>query len=1416
MSLSFSNRRLCLLVLVFVFCSETQLITSNSSGRDYLHKSPSPLKQIHFNSGEKPVFQSLPHNFEYNGVSCILKDHKGYMWFGTADGLIKFDGINIYVYEHEQDDSTSIINSTVNDIIEDNHNNLWIGTSAGLSLYDRKKDNFIRVENYSESLNQLDGNYINVLCIDNNSLLWIGTIGNGLFVFDINKKRLEPILLSEDEHFTNNSNRITSLVSDKDDNIWIGTQNGLYIYTIKDYRFIHFLSNENNVNSLSNNNIITLTFDQEGILWIGTRGGGLNKLIKQNGKYIFKHYYSNTRVGSLSNNTILSLNADFDDYIWIGTENGGLNRLDKKTDRFEVFQVEEGNENSIRSNSIWTLYNDYQSRLWIGTANNGINVIDDKFNKFNSYKRNTFDKISLTDNDIKGFAEDSQGNVWIATDGGGLCKFNPKTGRITQTIINTVYNKRLVNNSIQAILCDSEDRLWVGTWAGGVDLLNKNGICIRNYKLENDQGGGDNNVLTLFSDSKGHIWAGTAGCGLFRYNVEINRFEQILCSNRAAILNSSLFVTSVLEDSDGNFWIGTLNRLINLKITKTGDFVCLDMPYSNKKGSISSNKINFIFEDSQGRLWFGTMDNGLNLFNRHDSTFTVFQKKHGLPSNTIQGILEDDGGYLWVTTNKGVSRFNPDSVNFINFTREDGLNSNEFYPRACLRTREGQLYLGGENGFNVFYPEDIKKNALVPPVYFTNFKIDNVKAEVGIKNSPLNKHISETSEITLSYKQSSFSIEYVALNYTRSARNQFAYILEGFDEDWKYVGNNRTATYTKIKPGKYFFKVKGSNNDGIWNNSPTCLLIKVTPPVWKTWWAMLSYVLLATTLILTALRFWSERIMIKNQLHLEQLGREKEHELNEANIQLFTNISHEFRTPLSLIIAPLESIILYAPQKIKEQLVVIYRNAQRLLHLTNDLMDFRKLEEGKTNLRVKKSDIISFITEVSSYFKVNAKRRDIHFSIETSNTSIEGYFDPDKLETIVLNLLSNAFKYVMDNGKIILKISLKNIDKVVQKYQNRVIPISPGIQYIEIEVTDNGPGISQDELPFIFDKYYQSRIQKNKNFSGSGIGLALVKGLIELHHGFINVKSIPNLETSFMFVLPIDREAYQEDELDGEQLSILHNTILEDDDDNLDNKRITRADFSDHDGEKPDLLIVEDNSELRVFLSNQLDKEFNIILAENGQVGIEKALEVIPDLIVSDILMPHCSGIELCKRIKTDMRTCHIPVILLTAKTTIPDQIEGTESGADAYLTKPFNMQLLLTEINQLIQSRKKLYAHFSQDVYIMTNKLTNNEMDQQFLQKAIDFIVLNIENNKLNVDGMAAGMNLSYINTYRKIKALTGKTVIEFIRIVRLKQAIKLMEAKKYSLAEIAYMTGFTSPAYFTKCFKDNYGKPPSVFLQK
>jgi ligand-binding sensor domain-containing protein/signal transduction histidine kinase/DNA-binding response OmpR family regulator len=1326
-------------------------------------------------------FQSIQDELSNPYIRCILKDSQGFMWFGTNEGLNKFDGSNFTLYEKGTNQPNSLICNAINAIIEDKNKNLWVGTGTGLCVYDREKDNFKAFRHFGQDLFPS----VSALLEDNNDNIWIGTFGVGLYKYNKNIDSLYAYIHDKNDTTSISSNFIFSIISDKKGRIWIGTRNGLDLFDEKNNEFTQYYHGQKLPSELSTGFINELCLDKDGDLWIGTNGKGLYELTEQENRWHINHFQLSDFEGSKSSN-ILSLMCDNKGNLWIGTENGGLYVLQSSSKEFVNYKNEEGNLHSLSSNSIWSLYQDNTGIIWIGTYNHGINFIDARIEKFEVYRRNINEHYTLVNNNVTNFSEDKAGNILIATDGGGISSFNPKTQRFA----NVIDNSSISSKAVMAVLCDSKQRIWVGTWDGGIDLFNTSGKKIKNFKAEANNKPGS--ILSLMEDKDGNIWAGTAGNGLLQYNQDINDFTRLSCDSLRFPFSNRSFVSILCQDSEGTYWLGLPNGLVSLKLLD-GKKIFKAYVHAEDTQSISSSCITSIFEDSAHNMWIGTTD-GLNLFNKKNGTFTVFRKENGLPNNNINEILEDKNHCLWVSTYGGISKFEIKNKSFKNYSKADGLLSNSYNQRSGLKTRTGEFFFGCNNGFVTFFPDSIKPNTYIPPVYITGLKIFNNPVVAGAKGSPLSKSISITRSITLNYKQTSFTIEFVALNYTHSAKNRYAYKLEGFDKDWNYVGTKQYATYTNIEAGKYIFKVKGSNNEGIWNPEPVQLGIVVRPPYWKT---SLAYLLYFTC---TAFILWEflTLLIIKStqakKLKLEKIHHEKSEELNRMKIQFFANVSHEFRTPLSLILAPLKQIIDHEQLKddVKKQLEMVYHNANRLFRLVNELMDFTKSEEGLLKMLAQKADLVSFSYEAYYMFAAEAQRRDINYTIESEFDSMEVWFDKSKMEKIISNLLSNAFKFTPDKGKIQLKIGVDNSSTQSSVY---------------ISVIDNGSGISNEYIDKVFDRFFQSPEDGNKNSAGTGIGLALVKSLVELHHGTISVTSRKWEETCFTVKIPLGHSHFKENE------------ILDESDGNfLVPNQVYQGEGSEQKiqpGQNaPLLLIVEDNPQLLEYLASVLAQKYHILTASDGAEGLRIAREAIPDLILSDIYMPKLSGIELCKNIKNEMPTSHIPVIFLTAKASTPDIIEGIGTGAEAYITKPFdNLQLEVT-IEKTIETRRKLYRRFSQDVYIIPNENAGNEFDRKFLKGIIDYIDKNASNNNITVENLASHLLMSRTNIYRKIKALTGQTATEFIRFTRLKMSIKLLEEGKYNISEIAFKVGFSSPGYFSKCFKDHYGKSPSEYL--
>ncbi len=1355
---------------------------------------------------DQPIYQNLQEGLSNKFIRCILKDSKGFMWFGTYNGLNKFDGTSFTTYEHNPDDSTSICHNVINGIFEDKDQNLWIATAEGLNLYNRDYDNFTDIDNQSSNINHLNNTYLTSLYTDRFGMVWIGTYGEGINAYDRKSKRFDYYSFSTAENQTPD---YISCIAQKDpEKIWIGTRQGIFLFDLINRQAETLNYSKDCLVRLDNQQIACMTTDTSGNLWLANLEGDLYTIKELNGEFVVTQLLPDVLSKRGLNDHITALNCDNLNNLYIGRENEGMAIFNIDSKKWKHYYHTEDDPNSIASNSIWSVYFDDTGKTWIGTFNKGICLFDPYYKKFDSYQRNLYSSQTLASNNVKSFSNDGRGHIWIGTDGGGISIFDVRENKFVKAL-NSETLPKLSTNAVMSIIHGFDNLVWIGHWSGGVDRIDITNMKLINYPV-NSQGIGDNNILCIYEDKNRNIWAGTAGSGLFRYNKEKNGFYPASGSSNGIIVPAVAYVTSILEDSEGTLWVGTLYGLYALNCTKDKVYNCKAYHRDDNVGSISSNQVTTLFEDSHKNLWIGTNDNGLNLFDKENRIFRIYQKKDGLASNTISGILEDLQGNLWISTNKGITRFNPVSNTSTTYLKDDGLVTNDFQTGSCLSLTQNIFFFGGDNGFNVFIPDKIAINPIKPTIYFTNLMINNQPVTIGSKDSPLSKHISQTNTITLTHKQTSITIGYIGISYTRTSRNQYAYMLEGFDDTWKSAGNLTSVTYTNLSSGKYCLLVKGANNDGVWNEVPTELGISVKPPLWKTWWAFILYVLLASLLLYIGFQIRIDRIKMKNSLAMERLAREKDQELTQAKLQFFTNVSHEFRTPLSLILGPLESI-LHSTQpsvKIKSQIHLVRKNATRLMHLVNELMDFRKIENRKMQLHLQQTDIPKLISEIASWFNDIAGKKEIGYELFHSEDDIQGWIDRSKLEKILNNILSNAFKYTQTGGTIKIETGLEF--RSAEDHNVFDIPANEfGIRYLKVRVTDNGKGILPEDLPYIFDRFYQA---KSSTDQGTGIGLTLVKSLVDIHHGSILAESDPSTTTVFTVTIPVDKQVYSVEELDENPGDIIEYALKV----YTDIDELPEADIPDSDGrEKPELLVVEDHDELRTFLANELKSISHVSLAIDGREGLEKALSGIPDVIVSDVMMPEMSGVEMCRMIKADYRTSHIPVILLTAKSTIEDQVEGAEEGADIYITKPFSIQFLKAQIKQLITSRKELYSRFSHDVHIIPARYAKNKLDQDFLATIIDYVTKNISNNQLGVESLADSMNLSRGQIYKKIKVLTGETAVEFIRSIRLKEAVKLMETRKYTLAEIAYETGFTSPSYFTRSFKNHYGKAPSEYMK-
>ena len=1345
------------------------------------------------------VFSQYQNNYEFiplsedinqTTISTIIKDNDGMLWLGSAgDGVFKYNSLDFKTYKKEAISNVNSLNSSfIHTLLMDNHNNIWAGTQEGINIYDRELDKFNSIS-FKEN-NQEVKFATHAIKEFNDSTLIVGTHQNGLLKLNKNNYKFKRILYKSNNSVS--SLLINSIVKTYEGEFFVGTNHGLMTYDPYNDVLQPTKLDLSNKYEIINSSIESVVIDNNKNIWLGTSSKGLIKISKQNDIYTIENL-------AITKKRILSLSLKQNGRILCGTENDGLFEIDNKNNKIVNYKFDKNIPNGIKSNSIWSIYSDNKNRIWLGYFNNGIDVYNESYNKFKSISSITGYSNSLSSSSVTGIIKDDSDRLWLSTTESGVDVYNEKTGEFTNLINkrNNIANG-LDNLETTSIYKDSRGNILIGTWESGFYILSKNGKRFKNIKKNNSKLKSDK-VMSFAEDSKGNIWIGTFFSGLHSYNTYSNKVTHYNNSEFVKHNINTSNIRKVLVDNKDNVWIGTRSGLYRINKRENENFNIT--PFNDRFKTIlgediSSTIVFSLFEDDSNNIWIGSLDYGLFKYNYNNDKIIWYNNENGFIHESISSITQDKNENIWISGNKGLTKFNPTENLFTNFNKEDGLSSNKFNYNSVFQDAE-LLYFGGLNGVNYFNPENIQYNEELPQIYLKDLKLANELVLIDDIKSPLKKSLSTTDKLTLNYNQSFFSIEYVGVNYTRSENNQYAYLLEGFDEKWNYVGSKTNATFTNVPAGNYIFKVKASNNDGLWNETPTELNIEILPAWWNSNLAWLVYLLTLMTISYLSYRVIIERIRERRTLKFEREEHKQLEALNSKKIQFFTNISHEFRTPLTLILNPLNDIIKgdfnSLSESTKNKLKIIHKNSNRLSRLINELMDFRKLQFNKMSINASKIDLIPFIEEVSSHFEEEANEKNIILSVDYSEKPINVWGDPSMLEKIIFNLLSNAFKVTPTNGMVSIYINKKNT-----KVSFPLVDSEKLLDCIEIIIEDTGAGIKKENINKIFDRFYQVTEFDKQYYGGTGIGLEVVRNFIELHKGKIEVSSKLNIGTQFKIQLPTGNS----------HLKIINNKerVKLNTNDNLITK-LTAIESSNNKSKDKKLLIIDDNSELRSYLKNELSISYNILLAENGKIGFELANKHIPDIIITDVMMPVMDGIELCKMIKNDLRTSHIPIMMITAKGMEIDKIKGIDSGADVYLQKPFNMNVLKSHLKQLISTRKILFKKYLSGIDFSEN---TTSLDQEFITNVLNYINKNISDNNLNVENLADELLLSRSKLYRKIKALTGLTANEFIRNVRLEKSKEILENSEFSISEICYKVGFSSPSYFTKCFKLQYGVLP------
>lgn len=1294
-----------------------------------------------------------------NVIRCILQDSKGYMWFGTKRGLNRFDGTHVKLYQNDKNNPKSLGSDFVHSLVEASDSTIWVGTDKGLYILNVKTDQF----SYFEPLKKM---LIYSMLKDKQGNIWIASHGNGVYCVNPKTKNIKrydtkavglPAIVPA-----------KALAQDNKGNIWIGTETrGVMVLDVKTGKSSYYNTTNS---SLQSNDILSIYKDMQGNIWVGTMNGGLAKFnVTTN---LFKTYQKGQQ--GLNNNIVRSIYQPSQGKLFVGTE-GGLNLLDITTDKFTTYTHQHNNETSISDNAIYAINGDRERGIWIGTYFGGVNYLRQPNEGIERYVP-TGSSQHVSGRAVSCFLEDVNGNMWIGTEDAGLNYFNAHTKIFKHYPFNN-NQQPLPYYNLHVLTRDSQGQIWIGTFSGGLSVYNPANGQVKTYKnkLGDKSSISSNTIYSIYEDKEKRMWIGTLD-GINLYQPHTDSFMRVDSMNRSSIY-------SIHESSD-EMWFATNNYGLLCRNKQTGKWQ--QFTVGSNKGALSSEKLLAMQADAKGNLWLGTEGGGLNLFSTNKKTAKIIGEADGLPIKVVYSLVLDQKGYLWIASEKGLYSLNTNNGNIRFHSVWDGTKSLIFNYQASYLASDGRIYLGGTNGFGVFHPDSLRNINTVPKVVLSNFQIFNedvVPAAERRERNPLKKAITYTDKIVLSHYQTVINIEYAGLSYISPEKINYAYKLDGLDDHWNHVGNQQKAGYSNLPPGEYTFRVKV--DEGYENNraAETTLQIIVLPPFYKTTTAYVFYILIAVAMGWWLRNYYRKKHQHENEIKLERLRIKNEKEFYSQKIDFFTMMAHEVRTPLSLIAAPVEKLLEAEnwSENDRKQLETIDKNTERLCSLVNQLLDFRRIESDFYEMHLAQIDLVAHIKSIYDNFASTAMHHKLlKFTWHTSFNRLTVNTDAEAINKILSNLIVNALKFA--RTQVAVELVPAENEKLGKCYS--------------LNVQDDGIGIPADQLENIFKKFFKvtSGEHQYNNLGGSGIGLALAKLLTEKLGGEMQVESIEGKSTIFKVLLPFTEEQANEEKDDA----INDDTeIIESADDNI--------------------LIAEDDPELQHFIKESIAAEgYHVLTAKNGKEALALMDVHKVSLVISDVMMPEMDGIELCKQVKEDILRCHIPVILLTAKTNSDTELAGLENGADAYITKPFKVKHLIARVKSLLDNRKKLMQKYASYPFITENQPVKKSRDQQFIEKIVHFIEEHISDPNLSVESLSAEMAMSKSVFQRKMKALTDNSPNEFMRLIRLQYAAQLLLSNEYRISEIGYMSGFSSHSYFSRCFYDHFKLTPSEYIEQ
>lgn len=1300
-------------------------------------------------------------------VLDIRQDDMGNIWMATFNGLNKYNGYEFSVYKRDEADSCSLDGDIIRLCHKDRQGRIWAASSKGLALYDMDADNF-RNFYFHEKECLIKG------LADYSDDVFLLFVNKKLCLFDKNTG-----VFFEDDFTSQLSAKAPTCVSQCGDRIYVGSGEGLFEYSCTSGKVTSW------TDRIMHGRTIQCVLEEGGHgLWVGTEGTGLFYLDRKTGQWT-TYVHDSDRKGGICSDYVRSLAFDADGRLWVGTLNG-LNVFDGQTKEFVFYGSEE--EGGLSHSSVRSLFRDSQGGMWVGTYYGGVNY-------FHPFKKR-FDSLdfaggtALSEKRVVGcIYEDASGNLWIGTNENGVYCYSPQTGRSQcWSIANG-----LSSNDVKAVYVDEAKRLaYVGTHAGGLNVIDLRSGRVQVVQAMNAH----SNIYAIEPLSDGRLLVSNISAPLY-FDPATMSFEKAGL-RIVSILPGVMFIK---RDRKGRIWIGGKNG-VGLLEEKNGHVQAVDL--FGELG-FAGKYVNSVFEAADGKYYLATRS-GLFSYDEGSRSVKQYTVKHGLPDDVVYGVMEDEQSRLWLSTDRGLSCFNPENEQFKNYQDIDGILGNQFVANAFCHAQNGRMYVGGINGITTFSPSRLMDNPYTPPVIITQLRLFNKIVRPGDDSGILKKDISFTRSIRLKAAQKMFSLQFVVPNYLAGKHNTFAYKLDGYDKEW-YTTDMRTVSYSNLPHGTYHFLVKAANNDGQWNEQATSLEIVVLPVWYMTWWAICLFVLAFCTLVYLVIRYFGAKKMMTAQLEMERRDRQRQQEIAEMKQRFFINMAHELRTPLTLISAPLGELMAKVTDRgMRKQLKYIDSNTDKLLHIVNRLMDYRKVETGAFDLKLSRNNVYRIVHKTVKYYEPHAKERKISFSFDSDMENRELLCDPSYVELILNNILSNAFKYSPDGASVSVSLNVDG-DRLV------------------LVVKDSGYGISPEQQEKIFERFYQV----DKAATGSGVGLFMVKELVQRHHGTIGLVSTLGEGSCFTVELPVDESAYSAEELaaagecedENKQAVLGHasagkgRTLIE--------ASVLDESLTDTGEDEPvasaerrySVLIVEDNREILSFLSDNLGGDYNVYQAENGAVALKLLDDKEVDLILTDVMMPVMDGLQLCKKVKQNVRTCHIPVLILSAKAEVDEQLEGLQLGADDYIPKPFVMNVLKSKIRNLFRTRYRALQFYSQSLEVEPDKMSLSALDEEILTKAKRIVEEHISDVEFSTDAFAGEMCMSRSALHLKLKAITGDSTYDFIRKIRFNEACRLLTEGKYSVAEISAMVGFTTPSYFSTSFKKYFGCMPSEYLR-